>query len=84
MFTVVWSHLAFEQMNDILLNNPQLRSSLAKSLRRISEELHRDPTGVGESRDEDRRVWFVDDLVVHFEVDTEDHTVEIAIVNLID
>lgn len=84
MFTVIWSHLAFELMDAILQANPERRSTLAKSLRWISQELHVDPMGVGESRDENRRVWFLNDLVVHFDVDLEDHTVEIAIVNLID
>jgi hypothetical protein len=83
MFTIVWSHTAFEQMNSILQASPERRASFAKTLRSISRQLHVDPLDTGESREGNRRVWFVDNLVVNFDVDVEDQTVEIGSVWLI-
>jgi len=77
-FTVVWSHRAFELLDAMLKAQPARLKTLQRTLRTITDSLRDEPLTVGESREGNRRVWFTDYLIVEYEVDVEDETVEIT------
>jgi hypothetical protein len=79
---VVWAELAFEQMSLILSRYPDRRAEFAATLKKISATLHSEPQTQGESREGNDRIWFVDDLLVSYEVDEESATVEIGSIRL--
>ncbi len=60
MFTVIWSHGAFEQMDSMLKAQPERLKTLKRTLKSISDTLHLDPLTPGESREGNRRAWFID------------------------
>ena len=82
MFLVVWSERAFDNMNEIVRDNPSRKRELAAALRQITHQLTTDPQRVGESRTGDLRVMFASELSVFYRVDTEDSAVRIANVRL--
>ena len=77
-FTVVWSHRAFEQTDEMLKAQPERLKSIQRTLRTITDILLQDPLTAGESREGDRRLWFLDNLIVEYIVDVEDEIVEIT------
>ena len=78
MFLIVWSDEAFAQMTGIVGRHTARKSELAGALRRIADELSRNPASVGESRDDDFRIMFARPLTVYFRVDDETTSVEVA------
>lgn len=77
MFTVIWDHLAFDQMHAIILWNPDERDDIAASLKQVQNLLSSSPETTGESREDPLRLAFIDKLIVLFTVDPEEETVEI-------
>jgi hypothetical protein len=77
-FTVIWSHRAFEQTDEMLKAQPERLKTTQQTLRAIADTLRDEPLTAGESREGDRRVWFVNDIVVEFDMDVQGETVEIT------
>jgi hypothetical protein len=77
-FTVIWSHRAFEQTDAMLKAQPERLKTIQRTLRTIADTLREDPLTAGESREANRRVWFIDYLIVEYELDVDDETVEIT------
>jgi hypothetical protein len=77
-YLVVWSDTAFDQMGFAILQLPDRRAGLAKALKEMMSGLRTAPLDQGESRDGNDRIWFVDDLVVSYAVDTDTATVTIG------
>lgn len=82
MFLLVWSRLAFDEMGDIVRDNPSRKHEFAVALRQITRQLIADAPNVGESREDELRVMFAGDLSVFYRVDTDDKTVHINNVRL--
>lgn len=83
MFALVWMDEAFEDMDQIVRENPGRTAELALALRDLTTRLASNPGNVGESRDEDDvRVMFTGPLTVFFRVDEEDKVVEIGRIRL--
>lgn len=78
MFAIIWSGLAFEQMDAIIKADPDRMEKLRGIIRIVNTVLGAAPTAAGESREHNRRVWFLDGLIVEYKVDLEDETVEIT------
>jgi hypothetical protein len=57
-FTVIWSHRAFEQTDEMLKAQPERRKTIQQTLRTIADTLREDPLSAGEARDGTRRLWF--------------------------
>jgi hypothetical protein len=77
-FTVIWSHRAFEQTDEMLKAQPERLKTIQQTLRTIADTLRDDPMTTGESRAGNRRVWFLNYLVIEYVVDVNDATVEIT------
>jgi hypothetical protein len=82
MFTIIWDTLAFDQMQAIILWNPQRRAEIAAALAVIDRELQEHADTWGESRDPPLRLAFVGDVGDLFRVDVKDQVAEIAEVRL--
>ena len=82
MFLVVWLDEGFDDMNEVIRDNPARKHEFALALRQITHQLSTDPQGVGESREEEMRVMFAGELSVFYQVDAGEKTVEIANVRL--
>ena len=82
MFLVVWSGRGFGEMARIVQLHPGRKAEFAAALRQISERLARDPSNEGESREEEMRVMFADQLSVFYSIDEAHQTVEIGNVRL--
>ena len=82
MFLVVWLDEGFDDMNEVIRDNPARKHEFALALRQITHQLSTDPEGVGESREEEMRVMFAGELSVFYQVDAGEKTVEIANVRL--
>jgi plasmid stabilization system protein ParE len=78
MFTVIWSHRAFEQTDEMLKAQPERRKTIQQTLRTIADTLRENPLSAGEAREGNRRLWFIDYLIVEYDVDVEDETIEIT------
>jgi hypothetical protein len=83
MYSITWTPNAFELMSRIISAMPERRHLLAADLRRIATELHNNPTAVGESREESRRVWFVGNLLLSYDVVEDDLDVVIQSVQFL-
>lgn len=78
MFTVIWDTLAFDQMQAIVLWNPDRRAEFAAAPGVIDHELARNADTWGESRDPPFRLGFAGEVAVLFTVDEEGRVAEIA------
>lgn len=77
-FTVIWSHRAFEQTDEMLKAQPERLKTIQHTLRTIADTLRDDPLTTGEAREGNRRIWFLNYLVIEYVVDVNDATVEIT------
>ena len=82
MFLVVWLDEGFDDMNEIIRDNPVRKHEFALALRQITHQLSTNPEGIGESREKEMRVMFAGELSVFYQVDAGEKTVEIANVRL--
>ena len=78
MFLVVWLDEGFDDMNEVIRDNPARKHEFAVALRQITRQSATDPQTVGESREEEMRVMFAGELSVFYRVNTDEETVEIA------
>jgi len=77
MFTVRWTGPAFDQMGQIIRNNPAREEELAEALREISARLGSLADTAGESRGTTLRVMFAGPLTVYFRPDPDTSTVDV-------
>ena len=73
-FQVVWSPRAEQQLATIWMN-ASARERVSHAAETIDTKLRRDPTSVGESREENFRIAFQPPLVVRFQVREGDRLV---------
>ncbi len=65
--TVVWSDAALDRFSDIYAGLHLFEQrALVETYHRINRELADGPAGLGESREDDIRVWITGPLVVYF------------------
>ncbi|WP_439621071.1 hypothetical protein [Gemmata sp.] len=69
MFAVVWGGRPFDQMAQIVRNNPARRDELAEALQEITGRLRAHADAAGESRGGRLRVLFAGPLTVYFVAD---------------
>lgn len=67
MYTVEWKPIAEAQLANLWQQGPD-RAAVAAAADWLDAELAKNPHGLGESRDGDVRIVFVDPLVALFEV----------------
>lgn len=77
-YIIVWSDEAMDDMGGIVRDHLLHRDEFRASLRTIDSNLQSNPLAFGESRDEGRRVWFIDRLLVQYIVDPEHDSVLIT------
>ena len=70
MFHVSWVGKAFDQMGQLLRNNPARQVELAEALRDLTARLHSHADTAGESRGGNLRVVFTGPLTVYFVADS--------------
>lgn len=66
MYEIVWTSQAFNQMDQIIRNNPARKEELADGLRELAARLGSHANTAGESRGITLRVVFVGPLTVYF------------------
>jgi hypothetical protein len=72
-FHVEWSLLSAEEhLPNIFLTHPDRQADLVRLTNHIDASLGRAPLDFGESRSGATRVWFLEFLVVHYEVILDD------------
>jgi len=69
-YTVRWVNSALADLTQLWLD-AQDRASITAAVHAIDEALSRDPLNCGESREEDRRIFFVAPLAITFRVDSD-------------
>ncbi len=74
MFAVAWAGPAFDQMGQIILNNPARKQELAEALRELTTRLQSQADTAGESRGGSLRVLFAGPLTVYFQPDAASMT----------
>ncbi len=67
-FAITWANAAFDEMQRLILANPERVEEIRDALRELSETLAADPLGHGESREADRRVGLFGPLVIVYRV----------------
>jgi hypothetical protein len=78
MFTVIWKHIALDSLADVYVAlDPATRGRVSGAVNEFNLRLVDHPMLVGESRDENQRVAFVDLLFVRFSVDESRQTVRV-------
>ncbi len=82
MFKIYWSESAFDEMQAIISSQTDLRTDIIYAMRQLRRELIEIASTLGESREGTRRVTFVRPLIVSFDVDIEDKSVEILWIRL--
>lgn len=76
MFQVEWVQSAFEQLAAIWTGgDPALREAVASAVRQAGQYLRLNPETQGESREENRRTFFVPPLGIDFRVEEEERKV---------
>ena len=69
MFAVVWTGATFDQMEQIVRNNPARTTELADALRELTTRLQANASTTGESRGGSLRILFAGPLTVYFRPD---------------
>ena len=78
MFALVWTEHALDDLADVWAAvDPPTRDRIEAAINRLNSDLRNDPTAVGESRNNNRRIGFVGPLVVVFRVDEVARTVRV-------
>jgi plasmid stabilization system protein ParE len=79
MFAVVWADQALDELADIwVAATPELRDRIEASVRRLGQRLQADPTAIGESRSNNRRVAFDPPIAIIYRIDTAGRSVEVT------
>ena len=77
-FTVRWKGDASDDLTAIwLAADSRLRRKITSAAREVDHLLQDAPEGIGESREDDRRIMFVAPLAVTFRVDAQARKVEV-------
>lgn len=83
-FAVTWANAAFDEMQRLILANPDRVTEIRNGLQELSKAVGADPLGHGESREKDRRVGFFGPLVVVYRVIATADRVVVSAVRLRD
>lgn len=79
MFEVIWAPSTMDDLARIWMNADRSdRERITEAVSAIDQELKRHAAQAGESRDEDRRIFFEPPLGINFHVSEEHQTVVIA------
>lgn len=75
---VEWAEEALDQLSDLYVVLPLIeQDAMAKSIVGINRKLADDPHALGESRTPWVRVWFVDGLILRFDIDPAEQVVTV-------
>jgi len=75
---VEWSEKALDQLSDLYVVLSLIeQDAMAKSVSRINRTLATSPHELGESRSPWVRVWFVDGLILRFDIDPAEQVVTV-------
>jgi len=78
MYKVGWRDVALDRLADVFVAaDPAVRDRIERAVAGLNTRLAADPFAEGESRDRGQRIAFIDQLVVHFEVDAAAGTVRV-------
>ena len=79
MFAVVWANKALDELADIwVIATPELRDRIETSVQRLGRQLQDDPSALGESRANNRRVAFDPPIAIIYRIDTAGRAVVIT------
>ena len=76
IYTVIWRPAALEQLAEFWVSAAD-RQAITNAADDVDRKLRRDPVDQGESRDQNRRVFYVSPLAVMFEIDDDDRKVHV-------
>ena len=79
MFTVTWLDVAMDRLANMYIElDLTAQGRLADEIEKFNRQLSLDPLSIGESREDNTRVAFVDIVVLRFEIDQFDMNVRVT------